>query len=126
MDKLLAGLPTRQAEKYRQTPSVLEMSESGLRTAEVAKRLSCTPDKVRRYRQQAPETVQLVEQKIDEYYQLRQEGRGQLPPKTISPHARLSSESIVEPCRDIVLQLFQAGAKHRAIPFAGQIFLTYI
>ena len=111
----LAGLTTRQAEKYRQTLSVLEMSESGLRTAEVAKRLSCTQDKVRRYRKQAPETVQLVEQKIDEYYQLRQEGRGQLPPKTISPHARPSSESIVEPYRDTVLQLFQAGATHRAI-----------
>ena len=111
----LAGLTTRQAEKYRQTLLVLEMTESGLQTGEIAKRLSCTPGKVRRYRQQAPETVQLVEQKIDEYYQLGQEGRGQLPPKTISAQVRPSSASIVEPYRDTVLRLFQAGATHRAI-----------
>ena len=111
----LAGLTAGQADKYRQTLTVLEMTESGLRTAEIAGRLWCTQTKVRRYRKQAPATVQFVEQRIDEYYRLRQEGPEPSLPETIPGHAQPSSESIVEPYRDTVIRLFQAGQTHRAI-----------
>ena len=108
----LAGLTPHQATKYRQTLSVLELTESGLRGVEIAKRLACTPAQVRQYRKQAPKTIQSVEQKIDQYYPLYSEGRRPLPS---AAKARPSSASIVEPYRDTVVRLLEAGAKHRAI-----------
>jgi hypothetical protein len=75
----LAGLTLHQATKYRQTLSVLELAESGLRGVEIAKRLACPPDQVRQYRKQAPDTIQSVEQKIDQSYRRCAEGRRPLP-----------------------------------------------
>ena len=43
----LAGLTARQATKYRRTLAVLEMTDSGLRTTEIAERLACTMAEVR-------------------------------------------------------------------------------
>ncbi len=109
----LAGLTPHQATKYRQTLSVLELTESGWRGVEIAKRLACTPAQVRQYRKQAPDTIQSVEQKIDQFYGRCAEGRRPLPS---GAQARPSSESIVAPYRDIVVRLLEAGAKHLAIP----------
>jgi len=36
----LAGLKTRQTNKYKKTMDILELTESGLRTSEIAKRLA--------------------------------------------------------------------------------------
>ncbi len=108
----LAGLTPHQATKYRQTLAVLELTENGLRGVEIAKRLACTPAQVRQYRKQAPDTIQSVEQKIDQFYGRCAEGRRPLPS---GAQARPSSASIVEPYRDTVVRLLEAGAKHRAI-----------
>ncbi len=62
----LAGLSARQATKYRRTLAMLEMTDSGLRTTEIAGRLACTTAEVRRYRKQAPKTVQSVEQNFEQ------------------------------------------------------------
>jgi len=111
----LAGLTDRQAEKYRKTMEVLELTESGLCTSEITKRLSMTSLDVCNYRNNAPETIKNVELKIDEYYQLHEQGQWEYHQKTIAKNARPSSESIVEPYKETVLSMFKEGKNHRNI-----------
>ena len=119
---LLAGLTPKQAEKYRKTLSVLEWTESGLRTTDIAKKLSVKKKDVQAYRLKAPETIETVEQKIDEYYQTLQnavpytaDGQTAYRQKTIANKARPSSESIVELYKDVVLSMVKEGKTHRDI-----------
>jgi hypothetical protein len=111
----LAGLKDRQANKYRKTMKVLELTEIGLRTAEIAKRLSIKTLDVCNYRKNAPETIENVEQKIDEYYKMHEQGQWEYHQKTICKNARPSSESIVEPYKETVLRMFREGKNHRNI-----------
>ncbi|MDA8212381.1 MAG: transposase family protein [Clostridia bacterium] len=80
----LAELTDKQADKYKKTMKILELTESGLRTSEIAKRLSMTGQDVWNYRKNAPETIQNVENKIDEYYQYYEQR--QYRQKTIAKH----------------------------------------
>ncbi len=111
----LAGLATRQANRYRKTIKILELTESGLRTAEIAKQMSMIKQDVCNYRKSAPETVEKVEMRIDEYYQLHTQGQWEYHQKTIAKKAKLSSESIVEPYKETVLAMFKEGKNHRHI-----------
>lgn len=111
----LAGLKTTQANKYKKTMETLELTESGLRTQEIAKRLSLRSLDVRNYRKDAPETIENVELKIDEYYQMQEQGRWEYHQKTIAKNARPSAESIVEPYKETVLRMFKDGKNHRNI-----------
>ena len=109
----LAGLTEKQADKYKKTMKILELTESGLRTSEISKRLSMTGQNVWNYRKDAPETIRNVEHKIDEHYQCNE--KGQYRQKTIAKNAKLSSESIVEPYKETVLSMFKEGKNHRNI-----------
>jgi len=109
----LADLTDNQADKYKKTMKILELTENGLRTSEITKRLSMTNQDVWYYRKNAPETIQKVEHKIDEYYQCHEQWHQRQ--KTIAKHARPSSESIVEPYRETVLRMFNEGKNHRII-----------
>ncbi|MDA8194913.1 MAG: ISL3 family transposase [Thermaerobacter sp.] len=111
----LAGLTPRQAQKYRHTLAILELSESGLRRPEIAKRLGLTPRDVAYYRKQAPETIDTVERKIDAYYAMRDQGQWVQHQKTLAPRARPAAQSIVHPYHDTVWRMFQAGHNHRDI-----------
>jgi DNA-binding NarL/FixJ family response regulator len=111
----LAGLKTIQANKYKKTMEILELTESGLRTPEIAKRLSLKTLDVRNYRKNAPETIENVELKIDEYVKMQEQGQWEYHQKTIAKKARPSSESIVEPYKETVLRLFKDGENHRNI-----------
>ncbi len=111
----LAGLTTRQANKYRRTMKILELTENGLRTPEIAKKMSMTKQDVCNYRKKAPETVKNVEMRIDDYYQLHAQGQWEYHQKTIAKKARPSSESIVEPYKETVLAMFEEGKNHRNI-----------
>ena len=111
----LAGLATRQANRYRKTIKILELTESGLRTAEIAKQMLMTKQDVCNYRKSAPETVEKVEMRIDEYYQLHAHGQWEYHQKTIARKAKPSSESIVEPYKETVLVMFKEGKNHRYI-----------
>ncbi len=111
----LAQLSERSAMKYRQTLAVLELTEQGLRSYEIAKKLDLKLPDIVRYRKLAPETLGHVEDKIDEYYNMKAKGQKEYHQKTIAKNARKSTESIVEPYRDTVLPLFYAGKTHRAI-----------
>jgi hypothetical protein len=119
---LLADLTPKQAEKYRKTLAMLELTESGLRTTDIAKKLSMKKKDVQAYRLKAPETIETVEQKIDEYYQTLQDavpytadGQTAYRQKTIANKARPSSESIVEPYKEVVLSMVKEGKTHRDI-----------
>ncbi len=111
----LAGLATRQANKYRKTMKILELTESGRRIPEIAKKMLMTKQDVCNYRKKAPETVKNVEMRIDEYYQLHAQGQWEYHQKTIAKKARPSSESIVEPYKETVLTMFKEGKNHRNI-----------
>jgi DNA-binding CsgD family transcriptional regulator len=119
---LLAGLTPKQAEKYKKTLSVLEWTESGLRTTDIAKKLSMKKKDVQAYRLKAPEIIETVEQKIDAYYHSLQDavlhtsdGQTAHRQKTIANKARPSSESIVEPYKEVVLGMVKEGKTHRDI-----------
>jgi len=111
----LAGLSTRQANKYRRTIKILELTESGLRTAEIAKKMSMKKQDVCNYRKKAPEIVKNVEMRIDEYYQLHAQRQWEYHQKTIAKKAKPSSESIVEPYKETVVAMFKEGKNHRNI-----------
>ena len=111
----LAGLKTRQTNKYKKTMDILELTESGLHTSEIAKRLAMKNLEVSDYRKNAPETIENVELKIDEYYKMHAQGQWEYHQKTIAKHAKPSSESIVEPYKETVLRMFEEGKNHRNI-----------
>jgi len=111
----LAGLNTRQANKYRKTIEVLELTEKGLRTSEITKKLSIKKVDVINYRKSAPETIRNVELKIDEYYQMHEQGKWEYHQKTIAKKAKPSSESIVHPYQETVLRMWAEGKNHRHI-----------
>lgn len=112
----LAGLTARQAAKYRRALKVLELTESRLRTADIAQRLSCTRTEVRRSRKQAPDLIQQVEQRIDGYYQRQQARQWESYPKTIAPPY---ASRIGIHCSPLLstrsFGLFQEGKTHRDI-----------
>lgn len=111
----LAGLKKVQADKYKKTIAILELTESGLRTSDIAKRLSVKKLDVLHYRKLAPETIENVELKIDEYYQMQEQGQWEYHQKTIARKAKPSSESIVEPYKETVLRMLGEGKNHRHI-----------
>ena len=111
----LAGLTTRQANKYKKTLNILELTEGGLRTPEIAKRLSMKTLTVSNYRKDAPKTIKNVELKIDEYYQMHKKSQWEYHQKTIAKNGKPSSDSIVEPYKETVLRMFNEGKNHRNI-----------
>ena len=111
----LAGLKGHQADKYRKTMDILELTENGIRSQEIATRLGMERADVVTYRKNAPETVENVELKIDEYYRMHEDGQWERHQRTIAPKAKLSSASIVEPYRETVLRMFNEGKNHRGI-----------
>lgn len=111
----LAGLKPAQANKYKKTLAILELIESGQRTADMMKKLSMKKVDVLRFRKLAPETIKNVELKIDEYYKMHEQGRWEVHQKTIAKKARPTSKSIVEPYKETVLRMFEEGKNHRNI-----------
>jgi hypothetical protein len=111
----LAGLNKAQANKYKKTIAILELTESGLHTADIMKRLSLKKSDVWQYRKMAPQIIENVELKIDEYYKMHEQGQWEYHQKTIAAKAQRSSKSIVEPYRETVLSMFEAGKNHRDI-----------
>jgi hypothetical protein len=118
----LAGLKEGKAEKYRNTLKMLEMSDKGMRTADIAKSLGLSVEKVRELRRSAVTTIQGVQDKITrriEKYPENSKGQGRPPAdgnrKTLGTRPEPALASIVEPYRDAVVDMWNAGASHRAI-----------
>ena len=118
----LAGLTADKAKKYRNTLKMLEMSDKGLRTADIAKALEIPYKEVTGLRRSAATTINEVQDKINrriEKYPINSKGQGKPPAdgnrKTLGPKPRPASESIVEPYRDIVVEMWNAGNSHHKI-----------
>ena len=112
----LAGLTSAKAEKYRNTLKMLEMSDKGLRTADIAKAIGIPYNTVKELRRSATSTIQDVQDRITrriEKYPENADGRGRPPKdgnyKTLGPNPGPASKSIVEPYRDIVVEMWNAG-----------------
>jgi hypothetical protein len=121
----LAGLTKSKAEKYRNTLKMLEMSDAGLRTADIAKALGITPDAVKNLRWSAMTTIKDVQDKIKRRIELSpasREGQGAPPAdrkRDAAPaNPRPASRSIVEPYRDTVVQMWNAGINRHQIYLA--------
>ena len=118
----LAGLSESKAEKYRNTLKMLELSDKGIRTAEIAKALDIPPKAVTELRRGAASTISEVQDKIErriEKYPENSNGQGRPPAdgrrKTIGANPRSANESIVEPYRGIVVEMWNAGDSHHTI-----------
>jgi len=118
----LAGLSEAKAEKYRNTLRMLEMPDKGIRTADIAKALEIPYNAVKELRRCAASTIQEVQDKITrriEKYPENSDGRGRPPAdgnrKTLGANPRPARESIVEPYRDIVVEMWNAGYSYDKI-----------
>jgi len=118
----LAGLSATKAEKYRNTLKILELSDKGLRTADIAKALGITVDAVRVLRRSAASTIREAQDKISrriEKYPENSKGQGRPPAdgirKTLGPNPGPANSSIVEPYRDTVVEMWNSGKSHHQI-----------
>jgi hypothetical protein len=118
----LAGLTQTKAEKYRNTLKMLEMSDRGLRTADIAKELGIPHVKVQELRRGAASTIEEVQDKIKrriEKYPENSKGQGRPPAdgnrKTLGANPSPAHESIVEPYRADVIKMRNDGLSHRDI-----------
>jgi hypothetical protein len=111
----LARLTSRQARKYRTTLALLELADSDLRSATVAKRLGITRATLRRYRKEAPATLAQVETQLDAWMEAEAIPTAAPPIKTLAPGARPAAESIVAPYHDTVVRLAAQGHGHPTI-----------
>jgi hypothetical protein len=108
----LAGLTPSKAQKYRDTLKMLELDSKGMKTANIAQEMNITIKDVRALRSTAASTLQKVDDKIAAKVAAQNSGGI----KTVSGEGvRPSNESIVEPYRDTVIELWNSGESHRAI-----------
>ncbi len=118
----LAGLTEVAAAKYRNTLKMLELSDKGIRTADIAKELGMPLKAVTDLRRNAVSTIKNVQTRIDkriEAYPDQSKGQGRPPAdgvrKTLGPKPRPAKDSIVEPYRDTVIELWNSGSSHHKI-----------
>lgn len=115
----LAGLSKVAAEKYRNTLKMLELSDQGLRTAEIAKELGISQNVVTALRRKAVTTIQSVQDKIDRRIKACSEqskDQGRSAADDVKTHSlRPAKDSIVEPYRATVVEMWNSGSSHHKI-----------
>lgn len=118
----LAGLTPSAAEKYRNTLKMLELSDKGMRTADIAKELGIPHKTVVELRRNAASTILNVQNKINQRIEECPEnskGQGRPPAdgvrKTLGANPRPAKDSIVEPYRDTVIEMWNSGSSHHKI-----------
>jgi hypothetical protein len=127
-DKIkLAGLSEYKAKIYRNTLEMLELSDKGLRSADIAHKLGLSLDDVRKLRRSAASTLENVRNRISERLEyvtnntnsnreISEKVPGRRAFKTVAgPGAKPARESIVEPYRETVVDMWKAGGNHRTI-----------
>ena len=123
-DKIkLAGLSESKAKIYRDTLKMLEMSDKGIRSADIARALDLSLEGVRRLRRSAASTLKNVRDQIAE--RLEHSNRNQERSETLpgsrapwtatGPRVKPACESIVAPYRQTVVAMCKAGGNHRTI-----------
>jgi hypothetical protein len=118
----LAGMTESKAIKYRNTLKMLELSDKGLKSQEIADQLGLTLLDVRNLRARAVTTVNEVQERIIsriEKYPKNPNGAGRPPEDgvrvTLGPYFRPANESIVEPYRNIVVEMWNNGNNYETI-----------
>ncbi|MBA1337205.1 MAG: hypothetical protein HPY66_0363 [Firmicutes bacterium] len=123
-DKIkLAGLSEHKAKIYRNTLKMLELSDKGLRSADIAHELGLSLDDVRKLRRSAASTLENVRNRIAERLEyinsngeISEKVPGSRAFKTVAgPGVKPARESIVEPYRQTVIEMWKAGGNHRTI-----------
>jgi len=108
----LAELTSAKAQKYRNTIKMLELDSKGMRTASIAQEMNLSIKDVRSLRATAVNTFQ----KVDEKIAAKELAKNVNGIKTVSGSGvRPSGESIVEPFRETVIELWNSGENHRSI-----------
>ena len=106
------GLTPAKAKKYRDTLKMLELDSKGLQMANIAQAMDMSIKDVRALRATAATTLQRVDEKIAAKASAQNVGGI----KTASGERVMpSNESIVEPYRETVIELWNAGKSHREI-----------
>lgn len=119
----LAGLSKPNAEKYRNTLKMLELSDKGLRSADIAQELGLSLEDVRKLRRRAASTIENVSIRIGERLEhvksnteIVEKVPGNRAVKTVAgSRVKPACESIVEPYRKTVVEMWKAGGNHRTI-----------
>jgi hypothetical protein len=107
-----AGLTPAKARKYRNTLKMLELDSKGMRTANIAQEMELSIKDVRALRATAASTLQ----RVDDIIAAKRAAQINNGIKTVSgAGVRPSAESIVEPFRKTVIELWNAGENHRTI-----------
>ena len=109
----LASLTAKQEAKYRTVVALLRLKDQGLGNKEIDNRLGITQSERIRLLCDAADVICGVEDKIDKYYASL--GQGKYRQKTVGNNARPSSESIVEPYSETVMEMVESGHNHRSI-----------
>jgi len=118
-----AGLTPAKEKKYRGTMQVLELDSAGMRTAEIAKTIGVSVPEVRALRRSAAITLREVDERIAERSALiaaapapKTEVPGERATKTVGgERVKPATESIVEPYRQTVIDMWKEGGNHRTI-----------
>lgn len=119
----LAGLTPAKEKKYRDTLKMLELSDRGLRTADIARTMDMRYNDVQSLRRTAASTLAYVDDKIrarlaevGKPTQTAVEKPGARAVKTVGgDRVRPSRESIVEPYKETIVAMWNAGGNHRTI-----------
>jgi hypothetical protein len=119
----LAGLSEPKAEKYRNTLKMLELSDQGLRSADIAHAMGISQNEVRILRRTAANTIENVNERIAkrfEYINSTEDATLSIPGsrafKTLAgSRVEPSNASIVAPYRQTVIELWKAGGNKRTI-----------
>ncbi len=123
-DKIkLAGLTESKAKIYRDTLKMLELSDKGIRSADIAQELGESLEYVRKLRRNAVSTLKNVMDRIasrlkhiNSEPEISEKVPGSNAQKTVAgSRVKPSSESIVEPYRETVVDMWKAGGNHRTI-----------
>ena len=119
----LAGLTPAKAKKYKDTIKILEIADKGLNTVAIATKLGIKRSEVQVLRRNAVDLIDEVEKKIETRLQKSKnanqvvlQGPGERAVKTVSgSRVKPSSDSIANPYRDTVLELWKNGFNHRTM-----------
>ena len=109
----LASLSARQESKYRTTIELMRLTDQGLSSKEIDNRLGISRSARIKLYCDAPDVINSVEDKIDEYYGNWGTRKGRQ--KTIGKRAGPSGRSIVAPYGDTVMSMVGEGHNHRSI-----------
>lgn len=123
----LAELSKPKADTYRNTLKMLELTDKGKKSADIARELGLSVDDVRKLRRKAVSTIENVRNGIAKNLErvkcnteiaeiVTEKVPGSRAIKTVSgPRVKPARESIVEPYRETVIELWKTGGNHRTI-----------